>query len=130
MVFGYLAHASDYTLGDLIKADKRIKNYSPSLLIAPFTGDFVKIKDDWYQIRLFSFETRPMHLLKNLSFGKLLNQYHQLDAIPKLGPEALYPTDYFSATPEMKKAGINYLISLRKITDQNLILKLETPSAN
>jgi hypothetical protein len=123
LIFGCLFGAkASYTLQDVLMADKGISDHRPSILIAPVTGKLIKIKKDTYQVRLFSYEieesllTAPSKDLKNKTFETLVNENDLLSSPPKPGPEAVNPVDYFSASPEMKKNGVNFFLSLRKIT--------------
>jgi hypothetical protein len=118
--FAFTAVAS-YTLQDVLAAHKGIAEHQPSLFIAPVTGELIKIKEDTYQVRLFSYEidegisTPLTKEFKNKTFEALVKENDLLLSSPKPGPEAINPVDYFSASPEMKKRGVNFLLSLRKI---------------
>ncbi len=85
----------------------------PSLLISEATGELLKINNSTYQLRQFIFEASPEN--NELDFSHFIEKYDQLSEPPKPAPGVLYPTDYFSATPQMKKDGYFYLLSLRKI---------------
>jgi hypothetical protein len=132
MLINTVSCFATYTLADVIKADSAIADHTPSPLVAPISGKFIILKDGWYQIRLFSFEAKSGGTLNSTTlptFLAFIKRYHQEDLNPKAGPETLFPTDYFSATPQMKEDGFNYLLSLRKVADPSLIRELNASRA-
>ena len=118
LIFIYPVAAS-YQLKDLLEADKRIAQTTPSLLISKMTGEFLNVKGIRYQIRQFVFEANPIEdpQKKSVTFSQLINQYEQLLETPKQAPGVLYPVAYFMSTTQMKEDGFYYLLSLRETKD-------------
>lgn len=112
---------ASYTLEDVLQSSSSIASQKPSFFVAPITGQCVIIKGKVYQVRLFSYEISEdvlkdkMPSYQDKKFADFIKENAQMNAVPKLGPETINPVYYFSASPEMKASGINYLISLREI---------------
>lgn len=123
-----IAAAADngtFTLTEVIESDARIKDHKPSIFIADMTGEFVKVKDNWYQVRLFFFETDPPSTpLDNVSFEEFITQNKLGTSEPKSSAESIIETIYFNAPSNIRDSGTNYMISLRKVTDAKKIDEL------
>lgn len=120
LIFSCLSLAN-YSLEDVIQADGTggIKNQAPSLLISDMTGKFLDIKGKHYQVRQFTFETKPIEdpEKKKLTFGEVIKKYNQLPTSPQQAPRVFYPVEFFMSNPQMEKDGIYYLLSLREMTN-------------
>jgi len=112
---------ANYSLEDVIQADETrgITNQVPSLLISEMTGKFLDIKGKHYQIRLFTFETKPIEdpEKKKLTFGEVIKKYNQLSVSPQQAPQVFYPVEFFMSNPQMEKDGVYYLLSLREMNN-------------
>jgi hypothetical protein len=130
--------AQDYTLKDVIGASTQINDQKTSILIAPFTGGFIKLNNKWYQVRFFFFEHKlsdadlsaPSKDRKKLTFGKFAKAFDLLSTKPTLASKdfTFYPIEYFSASKEIKKKGFNYMISLREVNDPNVLSRIKRNS--
>lgn len=123
--------ASEFVLKDFIDADKRIANHRPSQLIAPVTGDFIKMRGKWYQVRFFIFETTDC---KNKPSGDYtFEKYIKENELLYLGAtdtfDSLFPGYYFIAGLAQRKKNSNFMISVRPIDDIETIADLEKPKA-
>lgn len=119
------ADNESFTLTDVIQSDTRIKDHKPSVFIADMTGEFVKVKDSWYQVRLFFFETDPPSTpLDNVTFEEFVTQNKLGASEPKSSAESIIETIYFNAPSNIRDSGTNFMISLRKVTDAKKIAEL------
>lgn len=117
-------YATEYTLQDVINASEAIANHTPSHLAASFAPQAIRMGQDTYEVRLFTFKHKNLPQAPQPTFRDFITQWNQLSAKPQQRTESFIPTDYFTATPEMKEKGYSYLLSLRKVTDPGLLKKL------
>ena len=124
--------AADFVLKDVIESDERIANQRPILLLSPMTGEFIKIKNKWFEVRFFIFETKTSKYEPSgsLTFAKLINQYNLLYLGASPTAEGLFPGYFFYASREVKMAGINFLLSLRQVSDEAIVTRLENAKEN
>lgn len=115
-----------YTLKDVIDASPQIAQWTPSLLSAPFSGTSIKVNGKLYELRLFTFEQKGIAQTGRPTFKAFITEWQQLATPPKQRSEALTPTDYFTATPEMVKKGYFFLLSLREVTEPKLIDQMKS----
>jgi hypothetical protein len=121
--FTTLVHA--YTLKEVIDASPQLAQTTPSLLMAPCAGTPIQLNGKTYELRLVTFEQNGVSHAKAPTFKDFVTKWDQLSATPLQRSEALIPTDYFTATPEMKEKGFFYLVSLREVTDPQLVTQLK-----
>jgi hypothetical protein len=123
VIFSFGAQA--YTLKDVIDASPQLAQATPSLLTAACTGTPVSLNGKTYELRLVTFEQKGVNHANGPTFKEFVTEWNQLSTTPQQRDEALTPTDYFVATPEMKDKGFFYLVSLREVTDPKLIKQLK-----
>ncbi len=117
-----------YTLKDVIEASPVIASSSPSQLCAPCSSKAIIIDAKVYELRLFTFEQLGRAQNDTPTFKDFITEWHLLEATPQQRAEALIPTDYFTATAQMKEKGFFFLLSLRQVTDPKLLTELDARS--
>lgn len=114
-----------YTLQDVIEASSQVADATPSLLCVPCAGTAITLNDHMYELRLFTFEEKGVAHSDTPTFKQFIADWDMLAATPRQRAESLIPTDYFTATQEMRDKGFHFLLSLREVTDDTLIADLK-----